>query len=60
MANKRGRPALDPEDRSVVVSLTLPARAFDLFYRRALEARVTVPEILRRRLRINSDADHKK
>lgn len=50
MANKPGRPPLDPTDRSVVVTLAMPGRAFDAVYRRAQMERLTVPEIIRRAL----------
>jgi hypothetical protein len=49
--NKPGRPPIDPTDASVVVSLTIPARAFDEYYRRAQLARVSVPEVIRRTLK---------
>jgi hypothetical protein len=48
MGNKRGRPPLDRADRSVVVSLAMPSRAFDDVCRRASLARLSVPEIIRR------------
>jgi len=51
MTNKPGRPPIDPPDRSVVVSLTIPARTYDAYYRRARAARVSVPELIRRDLR---------
>lgn len=56
MANPPGRPPLDRTDRSVVVSLALPGRAFDQVCRRAVAARVSVPELIRRALH----ADNKK
>jgi hypothetical protein len=51
MANKPGRPTIAPPDPSVVVSLTIPARTYDAYYRRAQAARVSVPELIRRELR---------
>jgi len=51
MANPRGRPPLDRADPSVVVSVAMPSRAFDLICRRASVERLTVPEIIRRALR---------
>lgn len=48
MSNRPGRPPVDPTDRSVLVSLTLPGRAFDEVCRRAALERVSVPEIIRR------------
>jgi hypothetical protein len=50
MANRPGRPPLDPTDPSVVVSVALPGRRFDRLYRRASLERVSVPEIIRRAL----------
>jgi hypothetical protein len=50
MSNPPGRPPLDRADRSVVVSIALPGRAFDLVCRRAAVARLSVPEIIRRAL----------
>lgn len=52
MRNKRGRPPLDPSDRSVTITLVIPGRAFDAYYARAQAARVTVPEVIRRALHI--------
>jgi hypothetical protein len=51
MANPRGRPPLDRADPSVVVSVALPGRTFDVIYRQAHDARVSVPELIRRTLR---------
>ena len=50
MANRPGRPPLDPADKSVVVSLAMPGRTFDRVYRLAQVERLTVPEIIRRAL----------
>lgn len=50
MANKPGRPPLDPTSRSVAVMLKVPARTFDAYCRRASAARLSVPEFLRRAL----------
>jgi len=57
MANPPGRPPLDRADPSVVVSVALPSRAFDLMCRKALAERLTVPELIRRALR---NPDNKK
>lgn len=54
MANRPGRPPLDRNDRSVVVSLAMPGQTFDRVFRLAQVERLTVPEIIRRALR-NSD-----
>ena len=51
MGNPRGRPPLDRADPSVVVSVAMPGRAFDLICRRAHAERLTVPEVIRRTLR---------
>jgi hypothetical protein len=50
MANPPGRPPLDRTDRSVVVSIALPGRAFDRLCRRASLERLSVPELIRRAL----------
>lgn len=49
-STRRGRPPLDRADPSVGVNLKLPSKAYDDAYRRAEQARVSVPEILRRDL----------
>jgi hypothetical protein len=54
--NKRGRPPLDRTDRSVVVSLAMPGRAFDAYCKRAHTERLTVPEIIRRTLHISRNS----
>lgn len=48
MANRPGRPPLDPTDRSVVVSFVLPSRAFERICRRAHVEQLSVSEIIRR------------
>jgi len=48
---RRGRPPLDRNDQTVVVSVAMPAKTFDLIYRRAQVERLTVPEVIRRVLR---------
>lgn len=45
------RPRLDPNDTSVFVGVTLPAKQYDALSRRALREDVSVAEIIRRRLR---------
>jgi hypothetical protein len=50
MANPPGRPRVDLTDRSVVVSCTFPAREYDRLYRQATDARITIPELIRRAL----------
>lgn len=51
MGNRPGRPPLDRADKSIAVSLALPARMFDRLCRAAAVERVTVPEMIRRALR---------
>jgi hypothetical protein len=55
MGNKPGRPPLDP-DGSVVVSLRMSPRDFDRYCARAVVERLTVPEIIRRALRISRNS----
>jgi hypothetical protein len=43
-----GRPPLDPTDKSVGVSVRFPSRTLDAMYKHAAEARVSVPEWIRR------------
>ena len=50
MANKPGRPPLDPYEHSVVVTLRMTVQTFDTMYRRAQVERLSVPEIIRRAL----------
>lgn len=47
----RGRPALAPGDKAVSVSVSLPGRTYDQIFRAAQQQRVTVPEVIRQRLR---------
>lgn len=47
---KPGRKAVDPNDRSVAVGVTLPSKQFDAICRRAIREDVSVPEIIRRTL----------
>lgn len=51
---KRGRPALDPGDPSVAIYVTVPSRHYDQLYRQASDARVSVPELVRRSLPIGN------
>jgi hypothetical protein len=46
----RGRPPLDPDDSSVKVCVALPSRRYDVLYRRATQARLTIPEFIRQAL----------
>jgi len=52
MTGKRGRPGLDPRDRSVTVTVAMPARRYEVLYARAAVDRVTVPELIRRALEL--------
>jgi hypothetical protein len=45
-----GRPALDPEDPSAKVCVSLPSKQYDAYARRALREDVSVAEIIRRDL----------
>jgi hypothetical protein len=54
---KRGRPPLDPNDRSVAVHFGLPAKEYDALCQKARREAVTVPELIRRTLRDGSKAD---
>ena len=45
-----GRPPLDDRDASVRVGVSLPAKQYDGYARRALREDVSVPEIIRRDL----------
>ena len=47
---KRGRPPLDPDDRSVKISFCLPSRAFDALCHQARVEAVSMPALMRRLL----------
>lgn len=47
---RRGRPPVDASDSSVYVSVTLPSKRYDDLCKRALDAGVSVSEIIRRDL----------
>ena len=49
--NRPGRPRVDPTECTAKVSVSLPARDYDALYRQARDAKVTVPELIRRSLR---------
>jgi hypothetical protein len=49
---RKGRPPLDPNDRSVKVSFSVPSHQYDLLYRAASDRRVGVPELIRRWLQL--------
>jgi len=48
MMAKMGRPPLDPADESVRLSFRLTTRQYDLTYKRAADARLTLAEYLRK------------
>lgn len=50
-----GRPAVDADDTSVHVGVTLPAKQFDRFCREALREDISVPEVIRRELALNKN-----
>jgi len=52
-----GRPRLDERETSVQVCVSLPARQYDDLYKAATTARLSVPEVIRRRLRGDDDDD---
>ena len=52
---RRGRPPLDDADPSVHVGVTLPAKQFDEYAKRALREGVSVPEAIRRDLQRRED-----
>ena len=48
MKRRTGRPPLDPDDPSVEMCVTLPAKQYDALYARARAERVSIPEMMRR------------
>jgi hypothetical protein len=46
----RGRPTVDPRERSVSVTVTLPAAQYDALCKKALHDQLSVPEVIRREL----------
>jgi hypothetical protein len=51
MKRPRGRPRLDPADRSVDLHFRIPAKQYDAAYAKAAIERCNVPELIRRTLR---------
>ena len=51
MADKRGRPPLDPEDPSIAVHFRLPSKQYDAHYQQAQRERLTMSEWIRQMLR---------
>lgn len=52
-----GRPRIDPDDASVQVTVTLPARQYDAFATTARRSDLSVPEVIRRELARRRTAD---
>ncbi len=50
-ASRGGRPPLDRDDRSVNVHFRLPAKEYDALYAQASRERVSIGDVIRRRLR---------
>lgn len=53
----RGRPPVDDDDDSVRVGVTLPAKRYDEYAKRAIREEVSVPEIIRRELEARRDEE---
>jgi hypothetical protein len=51
MAKRLGRPPLDPSERPASVTVVLPAKQFNALCRQAQQAAVSVPEMIRRKIR---------
>ena len=60
MKRTPGRPPLDAADPCVDVHVRMPSKQYDLTFKRAQEARVTVPELLRRDNRAASEKKNSK
>jgi hypothetical protein len=54
---KPGRPPLDDRDPSVNVSIKMPSRQYDALFEQAQRERVSLPEVIRRRLRRDDEDD---
>lgn len=48
---KRGRPKVQAGDVSVPVHLKLPSRQYDAYDKAARDQRISIPELIRRKLR---------
>jgi hypothetical protein len=53
-----GRPPLDEQCRSVPVCIKMPSRQYDELYERAQRDRVSIPEMIRRRIAAGDDDDN--
>ena len=60
MPRKSGRPPLDPDDRSVQIALKVPSKQYDALWHEAQRARMTMPELIRHKLRRMPPLDEKK
>jgi hypothetical protein len=56
-SKRTGRPPVDPDDRTVLVGVSLPARQYDAFAKQAIQENVSVPEVIRRVLRAREEKD---
>jgi hypothetical protein len=54
---KPGRPPLNEDNPSVSVCVKLPSHQYDDIYEKAQRARISVPEVIRRRLDETRDDD---
>lgn len=54
---RRGRPTLDQADHTVPVSISLPSRQFDALSTQAIREGVSLPEIIRRKIRRADDRE---
>jgi hypothetical protein len=52
---RTGRPPLDDHDPSVNVSIKIPSRQYDALFEQAQRERVSLPEMIRRRIRRDDD-----
>jgi hypothetical protein len=59
MAKRLGRPPLDPSAPLATVSLRLPAKQFDALCQQARQAAISVPEVIRRKIRRADFTQHK-
>jgi hypothetical protein len=50
MKRRPGRPSVSPDDASIQVGVTLPAKEFDRLCRKALRLDISVAEVIRREL----------
>jgi hypothetical protein len=50
MTRRPGRPPVSPNDTSVQVGLTLPAKEYDRLCKKALRLEISVAEVIRREL----------